>query len=271
MLHAGGVFGEYAEDSTELESYGEPGPGRYVSIYANAAHAFMYVGGLRFDTVEKPEYDTRAELRQARPEVARLGLGAQLGDLDRPTPTRPMNRRSIRAASAACLAALAVALAGAPIPTRRAQDTTTSSPSLAAERRRAIGSGARPPARRRRSDVQSDTVGQALAAFAELLLNWTYRTLDEQSARRSRRCRSAQHGWPSSRPPRSSQADTTIARGRIWNSGQIVSIAGDLAQPGMWVIVTREQTGGYSQYEGLPACLPRHPRAARRACPAAMR
>jgi hypothetical protein len=58
VLHAGGVFGEYAEDSTELESYGEPGPGRYVSIYANAAHAFMYVGGLRFDTVEKPEYDS---------------------------------------------------------------------------------------------------------------------------------------------------------------------------------------------------------------------
>jgi hypothetical protein len=58
VLHAGGVFGEYAEDSTELESYGEPGPGSYVSIYANAAHAFMYVGGLRFDTVEAPEYDS---------------------------------------------------------------------------------------------------------------------------------------------------------------------------------------------------------------------
>jgi hypothetical protein len=58
VLHAGGVFGEYAEDSGELESYGEPGPGRYVSIYANAAHAFMYVGGLRLDTVEAPEWDT---------------------------------------------------------------------------------------------------------------------------------------------------------------------------------------------------------------------
>lgn len=58
VLHAGGVFGEYAEDSGELESYGEPGPGRYVSIYANAEHAFMYVGGLRFDTVEAPEWDT---------------------------------------------------------------------------------------------------------------------------------------------------------------------------------------------------------------------
>lgn len=58
VLHAGGVFGEYAEGSGELESYGEPGPGRFVSIYANAAHAFMYVGGLRFDTVEAPEYDS---------------------------------------------------------------------------------------------------------------------------------------------------------------------------------------------------------------------
>ena len=58
VLHAGGVFGETAWDSTELESYGLPGPGKYVSIYANASHAFMYVAGLRFDTVEAPEFDT---------------------------------------------------------------------------------------------------------------------------------------------------------------------------------------------------------------------
>ena len=50
VLHAGGVFGLYAQDSTELESYGLPGPGRYVTIYANSQHAFMYVAGLRFDT-----------------------------------------------------------------------------------------------------------------------------------------------------------------------------------------------------------------------------
>ena len=50
VLHAGGVFGAQAEDSTELESYGESGPGKYVSVYANSGHAFMYVAGLRFDT-----------------------------------------------------------------------------------------------------------------------------------------------------------------------------------------------------------------------------
>ena len=58
VLHWGGVLGANGLDSTELESYGEPGPGKYISIYANAGHAFMYVGGLRFDTVEAPEFDS---------------------------------------------------------------------------------------------------------------------------------------------------------------------------------------------------------------------
>jgi hypothetical protein len=57
-LHGGGVLDTSALDSTELESYGQPGPGRYVSIYANSAHAFIYVAGLRFDTVEAPSYDS---------------------------------------------------------------------------------------------------------------------------------------------------------------------------------------------------------------------
>lgn len=50
VLHVAGAFGETAEDSTELESYGEPGPGQYITVYANSGHAFMYVAGLRFDT-----------------------------------------------------------------------------------------------------------------------------------------------------------------------------------------------------------------------------
>jgi hypothetical protein len=58
LLHWGGVLGTSALDSTALESYGWPGPGRWVSIYANPAHAFMYIGGLRLDTVEAPAYDS---------------------------------------------------------------------------------------------------------------------------------------------------------------------------------------------------------------------
>jgi hypothetical protein len=58
VLHAGAALGQSALDSSELASYGAPGPGRYVTIYANAGHAFMYVAGLRFDTVEAPAYDS---------------------------------------------------------------------------------------------------------------------------------------------------------------------------------------------------------------------
>jgi len=50
VLHAGGKLWDYAEDSTELESYGLPGPGKWVSVYANSEHAFMYVAYARFDT-----------------------------------------------------------------------------------------------------------------------------------------------------------------------------------------------------------------------------
>jgi hypothetical protein len=58
VLHWGGVLGAFALDSTELESYGAPGPGRYVTIYANAAHTFIYIAGLRLDTVGDGAYDS---------------------------------------------------------------------------------------------------------------------------------------------------------------------------------------------------------------------
>jgi hypothetical protein len=58
VLHGGGELGSTALDSTELESYGDPGPGRYISIYANEGHTFLYIAGLRFDTVEAPAYDS---------------------------------------------------------------------------------------------------------------------------------------------------------------------------------------------------------------------
>jgi hypothetical protein len=58
LLHAAGLLGASALDSGELADYGGAGPGRYVSIYASAAHAFIYVAGLRLDTVEDAAYDT---------------------------------------------------------------------------------------------------------------------------------------------------------------------------------------------------------------------
>ena len=46
-------------DSTGFESWGEPGPGRWITVYANAGHAFMVVAGWRFDTVALAEGGTR--------------------------------------------------------------------------------------------------------------------------------------------------------------------------------------------------------------------
>jgi len=57
-LHGGGLLSS-PEDSTALESYGEPGPGKYITIYANAEHAYMVIDGKRFDTVALAEDGSR--------------------------------------------------------------------------------------------------------------------------------------------------------------------------------------------------------------------
>lgn len=54
-LAAAGLL-QRPETSGELESWGAPGPGRWITVYANAGHVYMYVnigGGvwMRFDTV----------------------------------------------------------------------------------------------------------------------------------------------------------------------------------------------------------------------------
>ena len=46
-------------DSTGFESWGLPGPGRWITVYANADHAWMVVAGWRFDTVALAETGTR--------------------------------------------------------------------------------------------------------------------------------------------------------------------------------------------------------------------
>jgi cell wall-associated NlpC family hydrolase len=51
ILYAAGLLPVSASDtSSELESFGAPGPGRWVTLYATDGHVFMYVAGLRWDT-----------------------------------------------------------------------------------------------------------------------------------------------------------------------------------------------------------------------------
>ncbi|HZO05357.1 MAG TPA: hypothetical protein VFB52_03155 [Solirubrobacterales bacterium] len=48
-LFGGGLIPRPAT-SGELEGYGEPGPGKWITIYANASHTFAEIAGLRWDT-----------------------------------------------------------------------------------------------------------------------------------------------------------------------------------------------------------------------------
>ncbi len=51
LLYGGGLLPVDADlTSTDFESWGLPGAGRWVTIYASADHVFMYVAGLRWDT-----------------------------------------------------------------------------------------------------------------------------------------------------------------------------------------------------------------------------
>ncbi len=52
-LHGGGFLSSPL-DSTGLETWGAPGPGHWITVYANAGHAWMTIAGLAFDTVGGP-------------------------------------------------------------------------------------------------------------------------------------------------------------------------------------------------------------------------
>jgi cell wall-associated NlpC family hydrolase len=58
--------------SGSFESWGEEGPGRWITIYANAAHAYMVIAGLRFDTAG----DTSGTGPRWHPTVAAAASGS---------------------------------------------------------------------------------------------------------------------------------------------------------------------------------------------------
>jgi Putative peptidoglycan binding domain len=58
VLHRAGLL-TYALTSGGFMSYGKPGPGRHVTIYAHRTHAFMVVDGRRYDTTAIRETGSR--------------------------------------------------------------------------------------------------------------------------------------------------------------------------------------------------------------------
>jgi cell wall-associated NlpC family hydrolase len=45
--------------SGELANWGAPGPGKWITVFANNGHTFMYIAGLRFDTVALAQTGSR--------------------------------------------------------------------------------------------------------------------------------------------------------------------------------------------------------------------
>jgi hypothetical protein len=48
---AGGGFLQAPLASGGLERWGAPGPGKWITVYANGSHAYAVIAGLRWDTV----------------------------------------------------------------------------------------------------------------------------------------------------------------------------------------------------------------------------
>jgi hypothetical protein len=65
-LHGAGLLG-VALDSSGLAAFGEPGPGRWVSVMGNPGHAYMVVAGLRFDTTSSNQTGNRWTSRMRSP------------------------------------------------------------------------------------------------------------------------------------------------------------------------------------------------------------
>ncbi len=52
-LHGAGLL-DQTMVSGQLESWGEAGVGRWITVYANSHHVYMVIAGLRFDTRDNP-------------------------------------------------------------------------------------------------------------------------------------------------------------------------------------------------------------------------
>ncbi|HEX6695512.1 MAG TPA: peptidoglycan-binding protein [Solirubrobacteraceae bacterium] len=75
-LHGAGLLDQPLA-SGDFESWGDSGPGQWVTIYTKASHAYMVVAGIRFDTSGRTTHNTRwqADMRSSSGYVARHPTG----------------------------------------------------------------------------------------------------------------------------------------------------------------------------------------------------
>jgi cell wall-associated NlpC family hydrolase len=64
VLAAAGLL-DTTMTAEQFMHWGQPGPGKWITVYASEGHTFMYVAGLRFDTVALAESGSRWSNRSA--------------------------------------------------------------------------------------------------------------------------------------------------------------------------------------------------------------
>ena len=79
-LHGGRLL-ETPEDSSELETYGSHGIGRWVTVFSNPGHAYVDVAGLRLDTsaADDPSNQQGPRWRPLRPQNSGYTVRHPLG------------------------------------------------------------------------------------------------------------------------------------------------------------------------------------------------
>jgi hypothetical protein len=70
-LHGANLL-SYTMVSGQLADWGDPGPGKWITIYANSEHVFMVVAGLRYDTRNDPQGVSGPRWKMAAPESSIL-------------------------------------------------------------------------------------------------------------------------------------------------------------------------------------------------------
>ena len=90
-LH-GGKFLESPLPSGPMESWGVEGEGRWITVYANAGHAYAEIAGFRWDTAGDERHRPALARRTARQRRLRRPPPGGLLDLTPRTYSAPANR-----------------------------------------------------------------------------------------------------------------------------------------------------------------------------------